>query len=69
MTVALAQYEQIVAKVPDNTGAWIEYASVLYKDHKTADAEQVLEKGLAAKPGDSSLTDALARIRAGRPPQ
>jgi tetratricopeptide (TPR) repeat protein len=69
MTVALAQYEQIVARVPENSGARIEYADVLYKDHRTAAAVQVLEKGLAAKQGDTSLTDALARIRAGRPPQ
>jgi tetratricopeptide (TPR) repeat protein/uncharacterized caspase-like protein len=69
MAVALAQYEEIVARVPDNIGARIEEAALLYRAKRTNDAVQVIEKGLAAKPGDATLTAALGKIRSGRSPQ
>jgi len=69
LAVALSQYEQIVAKVPENIGARIEYADVLYRAHRRDEALRAIEKGLEMKPGDSSLTAAAARLKAGRSPQ
>lgn len=69
LAVALAQYEEIVARVPENAGARVEEAAVLYRAHRAADAVRVIEKGLESKPDDASLTAALARLRSGRSPQ
>ena len=66
---ALAQYEQIVTKVPGNDGARIEYAAALYRAHRTGEAIRVVEDGLQRAVGDSGLSRALERLQHGRAPQ
>jgi tetratricopeptide (TPR) repeat protein len=69
LELALAQYSQLVEKLPRNTEARIEYAGVLYQGRQTDKAARVLEDGLKLSSEAPELRAALDRLRAGRNPR
>ena len=52
---AFSHYEQIARERPGETKPWLDWAMALILNRKTAEAEAVAERGLAAHPGDWGL--------------
>jgi tetratricopeptide (TPR) repeat protein len=69
LALALAQYAQLVEKLPRNTEARIEYAGMLYQARQTDEAARVLEEGLKLSNEAPELRSAMDRLRAGRNPR
>lgn len=66
---ALAQYAEIVTKLPGNEGARIEYSDVLVRAGRRAQAMEVLTQGLSLDPHAAALQQALDRLRSAKAPR
>lgn len=59
---ALVRFRQAVSLKRDNIDAWIDQAGALNEEYRTAEAEEALDKALAANPGHARLLEAKAQV-------
>lgn len=58
----LMRMRQAIAVKRDNVDAWLDIVGTLNEEHRTAEAEEQLDKALAAVPGDSRLLEGKVMV-------